>query len=290
VKNYQKDTLQPRATSVAKKVAEQSGVDLSAVTGTGSRGKITKADVGLALAQRPRQSVASPGEVTSLPYSGVRKSIGDTMLSSLTNAAQLSAFVEVDVTEMVNFRDSMREEFKNDESVKISFNDIILLAVSRALTLHPLMNSTHQGDEIRQYASANIGIAVAIPEGLIVPVLKNADQKGLLQIARETRELAGKARAESLNIDDISGGTFTVSNTGMIGIDTFTPILRPPETGILGVGQIKRKPAEHNGEIALRWMTVLSLTYNHCVVDGVPAHLFLETVSKFLQKPYLMMS
>jgi pyruvate dehydrogenase E2 component (dihydrolipoamide acetyltransferase) len=184
----------------------------------------------------------------------------------------------------------MREEYKHDESVKISFNDIILMAVSRALTQHPIMNSTHIGDEILLHNSVNLGIAVALSEGLIVPVLRNVQQKRLLQISAEARELAARARAGSIGIEEISGGTFSVSNTGTIAVDAFTPILRPPETGILGVARIKRKPAEFNGEIALRWMTVLTLTYNHCVVDGVPAHLFLETVGNFLQKPYLMMS
>jgi len=286
VKKYQQDSRQPLATSVAKKVAAQSGVDLSTVTGSGSRGKITKGDV----LSQAASSAVEPARVESIPYSGIRKSIGDSMLSSLATAAQLSASVEVDVTEMVNFREMMRDEYKHDESVKISFNDIILMAVSRALTQHPIMNSTHIGDEILLHDSVNLGIAVALSEGLIVPVLKNVQQKGLLQISAEARELAAGARAGSIGVEEISGGTFSVSNTGTIAVDAFTPILRPPETGILGVARIKRKPAEFNGEIALRWMTVLTLTYNHCVVDGVPAHLFLETVSKFLQKPYLMMS
>jgi len=135
-----------------------------------------------------------------------------------------------------------------------------------------------------------MGIAVAIPDGLIVPVLKNADRKGLLEIAREARVLAGKARKGALGPDEVSGGTFTISNTGMFEVDGFTPILRPPETGILGVGRVKRKPAEFNGEIALRWMMWLSLTYNHCVVDGAPAHTFLETVGGYLHNPYRIMS
>lgn len=287
--HFQQGAQLPLSTSVAQRLAEQSGLDISTVTGSGSRGKITKADVELVLAQQPVVPQDVPGRTQSIPYEGMRKSIGDNMLSSLANAAQLSAFAEVDVTEMVNFRDMMREEYKNDESVKISFNDIVIMAVSKALTLHPVMNSHHIGDEILLHDSVNMGIAVATSKGLIVPVLKNAHQKGLLQIAREARELAIKARESSLSLDEVSGGTFTISNTSMIEVDGFTPILRPPETGILGFGRVKRKPAEFNGEIALRWMAVLSLTYNHCVVDGAPAHQFLATVGRYLQKPWLIM-
>jgi pyruvate dehydrogenase E2 component (dihydrolipoamide acetyltransferase) len=265
-------------------------LDVSTITGTGTRGKITKADVEEALSKKTTLPGEASGGVTSMPYNGMRKGIGDNMLFSLQNAAQLTGFAEVDVTDMVRFRDVMREEYKQDQSVKISYNDILILAVSRALTLHPIMNSTHVDDEIRLHDSFNIGIAVSISNGLIVPVLRNAHQKGLLQIAREARTLAAKAREGTLSIEDVSGGTFTISNTSMIEIDGFTPILRPPETGILGIGRVKRKPAEYKDEIALRWMTVLSLTYNHCVVDGAPAHSFLATVGRYLQKPYLIMS
>jgi pyruvate dehydrogenase E2 component (dihydrolipoamide acetyltransferase) len=291
VKNFdQQRPRQPKISSVARRIAEQSGLDVSTITGTGTRGKITKADVERVLTPESELPGDAHGGVTSLPYDGMRKGIGDNMLSSLQNAAQLTGFAEVDVTEMVRFRDMMREEYKQDKSVKLSYNDIFILAVSRALILHPIMNSTHLGDEILLHDSVNIGIAVSISEGLIVPVLRNAHQKGLLQIAREARELAARARAGTLSVEDVSDGTFTISNTGMIEIDGFTPILRPPETGILGIGRVKRKPAEYNDEIALRWMTVLSLTYNHCAVDGAPAHSFLAAVGRYLQKPYLMMS
>jgi len=280
----------PSSTSVAKRLAAQAGVDISTIQGTGPRGKITKVDIEKSLSRQAAAPQDALGGTRSVPYEGMRKSIGDSMLSSLTKAAQLSAFTEVDVTGMVDFRDVMREENKNDESIKISFNDIVIMAVSRSLVLHPMMNSHHIDDEIVVHDFVNLGIAVATPKGLMVPVLKNAHQKGLLQIAREARELATKAREGSLSLDEVSDGTFTISNTSMIEVDGFTPILRPPETGILGIGRVKRKPAEYRGEIALRWMAVLSLTYNHCVVDGAPAHQFLATVGRYLQNPLLMMS
>lgn len=282
-----------KTTPLAKAMADKEGVDLSNLTGTGDGGRITKADVEKAIAE-PLPAVVNDSSRTgpaikSIPYDGMRRAIGDNMQASLRSAAQLTCFAEVDVTEMVRFRDAVREAYKGDDAVKISFNDIIILAVSRALKHHPIMNSTHEGEEIILHDDVNMGIAVAVEAGLIVPVLRRADQKGLLEIASRSRELAGNARSNNLNPDDISGGTFTISNTGMLEVDGFTPILRPPETGILGVGRVNRKPAEHKGKIVLRDMMVLSLTYNHCVVDGVPAHSFLSRVGRYLQNPYLIM-
>lgn len=283
VKAFQADRPSTgRVTSLARRIAEQSGVSLSEVEGTGPRGKIVKADVEKVLRNEANASAES------IPYRGMRRSIGENMLSSLNNAAQLSAFVEADVTETIELLDQVRREFKQDESVKVSYNDFVNLAVSRALKRHPIMNSTRTEGEILLHAEVNLGMAVSISEGLIVPVIKGAERMGLLQIAQEARRLAAKAREGGLSVEDVSDGTFTVSNTSMIEVDGFTPILRPPETGILGVGRIKLKPAEHMGEIKLRQISVLSLTYDHCVVDGAPAHSFLAQVAKFLQKPGLL--
>jgi pyruvate dehydrogenase E2 component (dihydrolipoamide acetyltransferase) len=220
----------------------------------------------------------------------MRKTIADNMYASLQNTAQLTVFTEVDVTEMVRFRDLVQEEYKKDETVKVSFNDIVILATSRALKRFPMMNSALIGDEILLYDAVNMGIAVSLHEGLIVPVLRDADKKGLLQIARESRELAQKARDGTLTVDDVTGGTFTISNVSMLEVDGFTPILRPPETGILGVGRVKEKPVVYEGEIAIRSMMFLSLTFDHRVLDGTPAMAFLETVARYLQHPALIMA
>lgn len=298
VANYKAASREPtRITPLALEIARQKGLDISGVKGTGDRGKITREDVEKAF--KLAKAEITPEEESpiakeepqyrSIPYSGMRRSIGDNMISSLRTSAQLTAFAEIDVTEMVAFLDLVREEFRKDESVRISYNDIIILAVSRALKRHPMMNSLLIGDEILEYDSVNLGIAVALEQGLIVPVLREADKKGLLEIAREARNLATRAREGKLTVEEVTGGTFTISNTSMFEVDGFTPILRPPETGILGVGRIKRKPAEHNGEIVLRNLMTISLTYDHRVVDGVPAHRFLETVGKYLQHPTLMM-
>jgi pyruvate dehydrogenase E2 component (dihydrolipoamide acetyltransferase) len=275
----------PKMTPLAQEMARQAGLDVSTITGTGEGGKITKEDVQRALETKGREEEAEPVRV--IPFAGMRKAVADNMYASLQNTAQLTAFTEVDVTEMVRFRDAVREEYKRDETVRVSFNDIIILATSRVLKRFPIMNSTLVGDEILLHDSVNMGIAVALDEGLIVPVMHGAHKKGLLQIAKEARELARKAREGALTVDEVTGGTFTITNVSMFEVDGFTPILKPPETGILGVGRVREKPAVHEGKIAIRSMMFLSLTFDHRVVDGAPANDFLQTVARYLQNPTL---
>lgn len=278
----------PRITPLAEEMARQEGLDISTVTGTGEGGKITKEDVMRALETRIPEEEEK--HVKAIPFTGMRKAIADNMYASLQNTAQLTVFTEVDVTEMVRFRDLVMEEYKKDKTVTVSFNDIIILATSRALKQFPMMNSALADNEILLHESVNMGIAVSLPEGLIVPVLRDADRKGLLQIARESRELARKAREGTLSVDEVTGGTFTISNVSMLGMDGFTPILRPPETGILGVGRVQEKPIVRDGEITIGSMMFLSLTFDHRVLDGAPAMDFLRTVARNLQHPNLIMT
>lgn len=278
----------PKITPLAEEMARRGGLDISKITGTGEGGKIAKEDVERVLALRKKEKAIAPAK--SIPFTGIRKSIAQNMHSSLHKTAQVTIFTEVDVTELVRFRELVKEEYKKDEAVKISLNDIIILATSRALKRFPILNSALVGEEILIHDSVNMGIAVTIPDGLIVPVLFNADKKGLLEISRETRDLAQKARNGTLAVDEVTGGTFTISNTGMLDIDASTPILKPPETGILGVGRVKEKPAIYNKEIAIRSMMVLSLTFDHQVVDGALSSMFLSTLGKYLQNPTLMMT
>ena len=278
----------PRITPLAREMANQAGLDISTIMGTGENGKITKNDVEKAMDAKAVEDEAEP--LKSVPFTGMRKAVADNMYNSLQNTAQLTSFSEVDVTEMVEFLHLYWEEYKRDETVMISYNDIIILATSRALKRHPIMNSTLVEDEIMLHDSVHMGVAVALSEGLIVPVLREADKKGVLQIAKEARVLARKAREGDLSVDDLTGGTFTISNVSMFQVDGFTPILKPPETGILGVGRVKEKPAVYEGEIAIRSMMVLSLTFDHRVVDGAPANAFLGTVARYLEHPKLIMS
>jgi len=226
----------------------------------------------------------------TIPLAGMRKAIADNMHASLQNTAQLSMFTEVDVTESLRLVKVIREQYKEDEAVKVSMNDVLILATSRALKHFPIMNSTQLGNDIILHDRVGMGIAVAIPGGLIVPVLRDADQKGLLEIAREARVLIGKARSGSLGMDEVTGGTFTITNLRASCVDTFTPILRPPETGILGLGRVVEKPVVYKGEIAIRSIMGLSLTIDHRVVDGAPASEFLQLLARYLEQPTLMLT
>ncbi len=281
----------PEITPLAAAMIKQEGLDIFEITGTGEGGKITKEDVErlLAAGKAPAEAIPAPAEVRVIPMQGIRKVIADNMHASLQNAAQLTAFTEVDVTEMVHFRDLVREAHQKEE-VKISYNDIIILASVRALKRHPIMNSTLVNEEIILHDAVHMGIAVALKEGLIVPKLRNAEKKSLFQIAKEARELAGRARKGALTMDEATGGTFTITNVSMLDMDGFTPVLNPPETGILGVGRVIEKPAVVNGEIVIRHMMTLSLTFDHKVVDGAPAMTFLQDLATHLREPLLLLT
>lgn len=278
----------PQITPLAEEMARQAGLEISSISGTGEGGKITKADVERVLEAKKEQEKSV--RVRSIPFAGMRKAIAENMYASLHNTAQLTTFTELDATEMVRFRDMIAEEYKKVDTVKISYNDIIIMATAKALKKFPIMNSNLVGDEILIFDDVHMGIAVALAEGLIVPVLKDADKMGLLEIAQRARELARKAREGTLTVEEVTGGTFTISNTSMFPVDGATPILKPPETGILGVSRLKEKPVVYKGEIAVRTMMVLSLTFDHRVVDGAPAAEFIGALTRFIENPGLMLT
>lgn len=291
-KYHETASKKPKITPLAEVLAEQAGLDLWSLTGTGEGGKITKEDVERALNPEAAAAAAAPaaeGGVKVVPMAGMRKAIADNMAGSLQNAAQLTFMTEVDATESLAFLACIRAMYKKDETFKVSMNDILILATSRALKQFPMMNSTQVGDEIYVHDSVNMGVAVALPEGLIVPVLHNADKKGLVQIAREARVIAKKARTNTLEAEDVSGGTFTISNMSYSPVDFFTPILKPTETGILGVGRTVEKPVVCKGEIKIRSMMGLSLTFDHRVMDGAPAGDFLKLLCQLVEQPSLIM-
>ncbi|MGC8491009.1 MAG: dihydrolipoamide acetyltransferase family protein [Syntrophobacteraceae bacterium] len=279
----------PKITPLAEEIARKAGLDLSSITGSGEGGKITKEDVERVLVEKKPAAAKEKETVRTIPLTGMRKAIADNMHASLRNTAQLTLASEVDVTETLRFLDLVREQYKREESVKVSVNDILVLAASRALKRVPIMNSTQVGEEIILHDSVGMGIAVALPEGLIVPVLRDADSKGLLQLAAEARVLIGKARSNALSMEDVTGGTFTISNMSSSCVDNFTPVLRPPETGILGVGRVVKKPVVFEDEIMIRSMMGLSLTFDHRVVDGAPAGEFFTLLCRFLEQPTLIL-
>ena len=297
-----------RAMPAARRLAAELGVDLASVQGSGRDGAVTEKDVRAAheAAQKapaaggsaPAASGSCAGSSASsgpccedeiVPMDGLRKLIADNMMASLQGAAQLTVFVEADVTEMVALRDSMLARNKKNPDYRLSYNDIIAFAVCRALLRHPVMNSTLREDGIHMHKHVNLGMAVSLDTGLIVPNVKNADTFSLEQLKEKVRDAASRARKGGLSMDEISGGTFTISNVSMLGVDGFTPILNPPETGILGVGRVVEKPGVFEGEVCVRKMMTLSLTFNHMVTDGGPAMSFLRTLADMLEKPVRML-
>lgn len=292
----------PDVSPKALKLAREAGIDLAAIEGSGPGGRIIKVDIlramhpaggqpgGPASPAQPREDTVVVRAGDTIPFTGMRQLIADNMMASLHNSAQLTVFVELDVTELAAFRERVRARYRHDETVRVSLNDIIALAVCRALREYPVMNSWLVDDEIVVHDHVHLGMAVALPDGLIVPNVKNAHRKGLLRLASEIRDLATKARRGGLTMDDIQGGTFTVSNVSMLGVDGFTPILNPPETAILGVGRTVEKPAVRRGEICARTMMTLSLTFDHRVVDGAPAMRYLRSLADLLEDPVMILA
>jgi len=285
---------------VARKLAAELGVELAHVAGTGPGGRITREDVERAAeAARSTASASASGasaalaaagagapagapapaaapaagkpQARSIPMRGMRKTIADRMSQSLRESAQLTITSEADVTPAVELRERLVRQFD------FTYGDLLIQAVARALLRHPRMNARLMQDAIAIMPQVNVGMAVALEDGLIVPVIVDADRKSLREIAAVTRELGERARAGKLRLEEVSGGTFTITNLGTYGVDAFTPIINTGETGILGVGRIIEKPVVHRGEIARRSMMTLSLTFDHRLIDGAPAAQFLQT-------------
>jgi len=281
----------PQAIALAK----QAGIDLSEITGSGEGGRILKVDL-----LRAMQPAGGPGggkakkaaEPEIVPFTGIRKIIADNMMASLHGSAQLTVFVECDVTEMTAFRDRVRAKYAKREDIpRVSYNDIIALAVSRTLLKFPYMNSWLTDEGIVMHRQVNLGIAVALDNGLVVPHVKDAEKKTLTELAVAIRDVAGKARKGGLTMDELQGGTFTISNVSMLGVDGFTPIINPPEAGILGVGRAVQRPAvAADGQIVSRMMMTLSLTFDHRVTDGAPAMTFLRALADCLEDPAMMLA
>lgn len=269
------------ATPLARAVAREANVSLADATGTGPRGKITRADIDVLVAAR---KAGGERKGTLIPYEGKRKMIGEKMHESLRNHAQLSHQIKVDMTRAVELRESFKA---NDQ--KVSYNDIILFATARALKDFPIMNAELTDEGILCKEAVHLGMAVDMPSGLIVPVIRDADLLRLTELSACAAELALKAKNGQLAPSEYTGSSFTVSNLGMFGLESFVPILNTPESGILGVGRIEKQPVVVGAEIAIRLMMCLTLTYDHRVVDGAPAARFLAQVKQYLENPWLLL-
>ncbi len=284
-------TERVRATPYARKIARMNGISLQEVPSGKGKNKIVAADVEAWLAKKQMLRTARTEDAVEekrVPMSAMRRAVAQNMLRSHSEIPSVTYFTEADVTECMNLRKELNEEYR-EKGVKVSVNDLVLKAAAAALKKHPDINVSLDGEEMVCHAGIHIGIAVAVPGGLVVPVIRDADKKAPDVLAGEARELAGKALAGSLTGDEMAGGTFTVSNLGNRGIDWFTPIINGNQSAILGVGCVKEKPVVLNGTVAIRSVMALSLTADHRVIDGAPAADFLCTLKRILEKPVFML-
>ncbi|SEO60315.1 dihydrolipoamide acetyltransferase family protein [Propionispora vibrioides] len=277
----EKDVKNFKASPLAQKIAQDKGVDLAAVTGTGIGGKIMKADVEAAVTT-PAAAQKPAAKANRKPLAGLRKAIAKNMAEAW-EAPHVTLNTEADMSGMVALRKQIIPGIEKRTGLKPSYNDLIIKVVAKALRENPTINSRFYPDGVEACEEVNVGMAVAIPNGLVVPVIKNADTLTVEQIAQATKGLAARARDGKLAPDEMSGGTFTVSNLGMFGIDTFTPIINKPEIAILGVGRMLDKPAVKDGEIVIQPRISLSLSFDHRVVDGAEAAKFLGRIRELLE-------
>ena len=280
-----------KASPLAKRLAAEKGIDLTRIKGTGPGGRIVQADIEAAPVSVSRSSpVLADGPLPGdrIPIRGMRKTIAARMHHSLMESAQLSMDMEVLMDDAVKVRASLLEEW-GDEGIRPSYTDFVIKAAARALTKHPLMNSQFGADEILLMGEVNVGMAVALPEGLVVPVIRHVDQMSLKEVALESSRLALAARDGSLGLDDYAGGTFTVTALGMYGVDSFTPIINEPQSGILGVNRIY-EGVEWDGDKPVKTQKMnLSLTWDHRALDGAPAAEFLAEVRDLLAAPWRLL-
>jgi len=284
------------ATPLARRLAQEHGVDIGELHGTGPGGRITQDDVLRAADhQAPaadRAVVAQPAPGAVAPLSRIRKITAERMASSVQATARVSLFLDADFSEAARFRSQLQPEFARLGTPKLPWDALIAKAAALALVDHPAVGAQWvDGQGLRSSTgSVHVGVAVALePEGLVVPVLRDAGSRSLRELADDLLALVDKARAGRLSPLEMQGGSFTITNLGAYRIDGFTPIINPPETAILGVGRIADKPVVVDGKIKARTMCTLSLSFDHRVVDGVPAAAFLARLAELLERPYALL-
>lgn len=273
-----------KASPLAKRLARERGIDIEDVKGSGTAGRIIKRDVEAFVRSVSKRAphIVSSGEFKDEPLTMMREAIAKRLSQSNVEAPQFYLTVEVKMENAIAFRDSLN---RFDEQNKISFNDIIVKACSSALQEHPEVNATFMQDRIRIFGDVHIGVAVAIDDGLITPVIHDVDKKGLRDISEESKDLAARARERKLKPEEYSGSTFTVSNLGMFGVDEFTAIINPPEAAILAVGSIVEKPVVEDDQVKIGKRMRMTLSSDHRVVDGALAARFMQTLKMVLENP-----
>ncbi len=273
-----------KASPVARRIAQERGLDLAMIAGSGPEGRIIKRDVE---GTGPAVGAAMPAGFdvsgfTDVPLSQMRKAIARRLVQSIGPIPTFYLTAEADMERAAEARDAL---LAREPEGKFSFNDIIIRACASALRQHPWVNAWWMDDRIRQWQDVHVGVAVAIDEGLITPVIRHADRKSLRQIGAEVKELAGRARAKRLQPEEYTGATFSVSNLGMFGIDEFTAIINPPEAAILAVGRLEPKPVVVDGAVVVRRRMRMTLSCDHRVIDGATGAQFLKTLVGMLENP-----
>ncbi len=278
-----------KSSPFARKLAGEAGIDLAGLTGTGPGGRIIGADVTVAAAApAPLSAPVATAAGSSLAFTGVRRLIADRMVESLATSAQLTLVSEADATAFVGLRSELAAQYESTLGFRLAYNDLLARIATRALTEHPHINSRLEGEHIVQLPYVNVGLAVDQENGLIVLNVKNADAMQLIELAVAFREVIGRANDGQLTLDDVTGGTFTITSLGPMDVDAFTPVLNPPEAAILGIGRIQPKPVVVENEVAVRQMLTLSLTFDHRLNDGAPAARFLQRIKQLIEHPYLL--
>ena len=278
-----------KASPLAKKLAEEKGIDLTKLKGTGDNGRVVKRDIdwfkpGSFVAGAPQTFVGSES-FDDIPVSQMRKTIAKRLSESKFTAPHFYLTMEINMDRMMDARESINAV----SATKVSFNDIVIKATAAALRQHPKVNSSWQGDTIRMNHHIHIGVAIAVDEGLLVPVVRFADGKTLSQIAGEVKVFSQKAKDKKLQPQDWEGNTFTISNLGMFGIEEFTAIINTPDACILAVGGIKQAPLVVNGKLRIGNVMKVTLSCDHRVVDGVTGSKFLQTLKGFLENPVVLL-
>lgn len=288
-----------KAVPLVRKLAAQNGVNLSEVKGSGPAGRISKADV-LAFMAQPKTPQAAPvasqvvGSVVAgnrivtrtVPLQGMRGAIAKSMTKSIVEGPQGTQFKEIDATELLKLQEVIGPAIKEQTGINLSLTAILVKACCKALQQYPVVNTIIEDNQIKYIENINIGIAVAVEGGLLVPVLHNVQDMSLAQIVINLKELAVKARDGKLKPEDMSGATFTITNLGMFNTGFFTPLLNPPESAIIGIGSIARKPYVCGEQIEIRPLLPLSLTIDHRSVDGAPAAQFMSSLEEMLGTPW----
>lgn len=278
-----------KASPLARSLAQELGLSLAGIQGTGDGGRITKRDVELAAASPASASAAAPASAVAYPSSGhtdtpisqMRKTIAKRLAESKFTAPHFYLTIAVDMSAAA----AARAEINAGGDVKISFNDLVVKSVAKALKKHPAVNSSWLGDSIRTNYDVHVGVAVAVEDGLLVPVVRHADAKGLADISAEVRAFAQKAKDKKLQPSDWAGNTFTISNLGMFGIEEFTAIINPPDAAILAVGGIQEVPVVKNGAVVPGQVMKMTLSCDHRVIDGATGAAFLNSVKGYLERP-----